>query len=106
MTIYRSESAGGHRTKNLFEFFLKKKSKNLHKVWGEGSHNGDHKGKMWIFSPEIFFLDFFINFKFSVKKVSSYPFYFLFKNKKLENSNARFRRKSGGRRETETRDNL
>ena len=46
-----------------------------------------------------------------VKTSPSYPFFFIFQNKKSENSNARFRRKSGARRQTtererETRVNL
>ena len=27
-------------------------------MWGEGSQNGVHKGKMWIFVPKSFFFDF------------------------------------------------
>ena len=40
-----------------------------------------------------------------VKTSPSFPIFFIFQNKKLENSNARFRRKSGGRRETERQRN-
>ena len=67
--------------------FRKKCKKPL--FWGILGQNGPNWAKMGHFRI----------FGEKVKTSPSYPFFFIFQNKKSENYNARFRRKSGARRE-------
>ncbi len=72
---------------------FEKNAKNLcfWAFWAKKGQIGPKRGHFRIFGQKV-------------KTSRSYPFFFIFQNKKSENSNARFRRKSGGRRETERRE--